>query len=57
MATAERRVHGERAAVAAPGPLLVPHGDGFEPRSVVLEERPPLAALRRSGAEPARTAG
>jgi hypothetical protein len=43
--------------VAAPGPLLVPHGDGFEPRSVVLEERPPLAALRRSAAEPARTAG
>ena len=46
LATAERRIHGRRRAdAAAPGPLLVPGEDGFEPRSVVLDERPPLAEL------------
>ncbi len=46
LATAERRIHGRRRAdAAAPGPLLVPGEDGFEPRSVILDERPPLAEL------------
>ena len=48
LATAERRIHGRRRAdAAAPGPLLVPGEDGFEQRSVVLDERPPLAELLR----------
>ena len=48
LATAERRIHGHRRAdAAAPGPLLVPSEDGFEPRSVVLDERPPLAELMK----------
>jgi hypothetical protein len=48
LATAERRIHGRRRAdAAAPGPLLVPGEDGFEPRSVIHDERPPLAELLR----------
>ena len=52
IAAAERRIHGaERVEAAAPGPLLVPAGDRFEVRSVVVDERPPLAqALRVASA-------
>ena len=54
LATAERRIHGRRRAdAAAPGPLLVPGADGFETRSVILDERPPLAELQA----PRRQAG
>jgi glycosyltransferase involved in cell wall biosynthesis len=46
MAAAERRIHGpERIDAAAPGPLLVPAGDDFEQRSLVVDERPPPAQL------------
>ena len=46
MAAAERRIHGaERAEAAAPGPLLVPAGADFEVRTLVVDERPPLAEV------------
>ncbi|MEA2312930.1 MAG: glucosyl-3-phosphoglycerate synthase, partial [Solirubrobacteraceae bacterium] len=46
LAAAERRVHGpEHVDAAAPGPLLVPHGGELVARSVVVDERPPLATL------------
>ena len=51
IAAAERRIHGAAGAEAhAPGPLLVPGGQGFEVRPVALDERPPLAALPRPAA-------
>ncbi len=51
LAAAERRVHGAASIdAAAPGPLLVPAGDDFETRSVIVDERPPLAELARSAA-------
>ena len=45
LAAAERRVHGAAVEAAAPGPLLVPHRGQLEMRSVVLDERPPLAQV------------
>ena len=36
-----------------PGVIAIPHGDGFEPREVVLDERPPLVSL----AQPERAGG
>ncbi|MGI8563867.1 MAG: glucosyl-3-phosphoglycerate synthase, partial [Candidatus Dormibacter sp.] len=49
LVAAERRIHGtERIDAAAPGPLLVPAGGELEVRSVVLDERPPLAQLLRA---------
>ena len=53
LAAAERRVHGAALEAAAPGPLLVPRDGELEMRSVVLDERPPLAqvkAARRASA-------
>ena len=51
LAAAERRIHGAASIdAAAPGPLLVPAGDDFETRSVIVDERPPLAELARSAA-------
>jgi glycosyltransferase involved in cell wall biosynthesis len=44
IAAAERRIHGSGAiAAAAPGPLWLPHGRDFETRTVITDERPPLA--------------
>ena len=44
LAAAERRIHGAGPIdAAAPGPLLVPHEGDFELRSLVLDERPPIA--------------
>ena len=49
LVAAERRIHGtERIDAAAPGPLLVPAGGELEVRSVVLDERPPLAQVLRA---------
>jgi glucosyl-3-phosphoglycerate synthase len=45
LAAAERRVHGAAVEAAVPGPLLVPHDGELEMRSVVLDERPPLAQV------------
>jgi len=46
IAAVERRIHGAaRSEADAPGPLLLPFADGFEPRSVALDERPPLLEL------------
>ena len=46
LAAAERRVHGEAALdAAAPGPLVLPSGADMAVRSVVVDERPPLATL------------
>jgi len=45
LATGERRVHGAAVEASAPGPLVVPHDGEMEVRSVVLDERPPLAAI------------
>jgi len=46
IAAVERRIHGAaRSEADAPGPLLQPFADGFEPRSVALDERPPLLEL------------
>jgi hypothetical protein len=54
LAAAERRVHGADAVdAAAPGPLLVLDGDDLVPRSVMLEERPPLRSLRGAAEESA----
>jgi hypothetical protein len=51
---AERRVHGaDGVGAAAPGPLLVLDGDDLVPRSVMLEERPPLRSLRGAAEESA----
>jgi glycosyltransferase involved in cell wall biosynthesis len=44
LAAAERRIHGAAPIdAAAPGPLLVPHEGDFELRTLVLDERPPIA--------------
>jgi hypothetical protein len=54
LAAAERRVHGADAVdAAAPGPLLVPDGADLVPRSVMLDERPPLRSLRGAAEESA----
>ena len=54
LAAAERRdPRRRRVEAAAPGPLLVPRDGDFELRSLVLDERPPLAqvkAARRASA-------
>ena len=46
---AERRIHGDDApALAAPGPIALPHEGVLEPRDVDVRERPPLRSLRRA---------
>jgi glucosyl-3-phosphoglycerate synthase len=49
MVAAERRIHGDGAvALAAPGPLALPHDGHLEVQQVAVEERPPLRALTRA---------
>ena len=56
LVTASARFHGrESIAALEAGSLAVPNGEGFDMRTVVLEERPPLRSLRDGALDGART--